>query len=109
MILALIFLGLIIWLIVVIKGNTNAHQYPGKTKEEIKKIKKEAINARDREITERDNQRIAEIKRKQETGEATNSGLLVFILICLSFAFTLILIYKEQILNILDKFIPKLF
>lgn len=40
MILALIFLGLFIWLIVTIKGNTDVHRYPGKTKEEIKEIKK---------------------------------------------------------------------
>lgn len=39
MILVLIFLGLFIWLIVTIKGNTDAHRYPGKTKEEIKDAK----------------------------------------------------------------------
>lgn len=81
MILALIFLGLFIWLIVAIKGNTDVHRYPGKTKEEIKAIKRKDKSLTPEELQEVARKNLEWRKKNKESNDKSSIWDWIFPLI----------------------------
>ena len=102
----LIFLGLFIWLIVAIKGNTDVHRYPWKSKDEIwrtknlekkkKKNKQKEADVFYRKKLNDDYKKISKgLGASQKLNTETNWAFIVTSFVFVIFVFFLIWMFRE--------------